>query len=246
MSASSHTDVGARAGDVACDVRLTSVDVWLVDLTDDAISEPLVVHMLDPEERRCAAARAGAGRRRYVAAHAALRMILGSILEVDAASVRFRRTCGRCGAQDHGRPWVAEAAPLDFSIGHSGDRAIVAVSDGVQVGADIEAVRPRVHLQRLARRVLDPTDHAEWSALSGERALASFLEAWTAKEAYLKATGEGITRRLSGVPRAATPGWSLARPETGGGYVAAVVARSEGLRIRYRLPVVATGERGAP
>lgn len=247
MSASSSTESDVSLNDDAGAVDGPSADVWVVDLTDEAISEPRVSYLLAPEEMLRAQARTGVGRSRYVASHAALRMILGSILEVDAGSVRFGRTCGHCGGHDHGRPWVVEATSLSFSLGHSGDRAIVAVSDGVRVGADIEEVRSRAHLARLALRVLSPEEHSEWSALVGHQALVTFLEAWTAKEAYLKATGEGITRPLAAVPCRPPQGWSLARPEVGSGYMASVVARAEALRIRCCpwLPAPTGGSQGS-
>ena len=240
---------GSCVGDVKdADGIGAHVEVWIVDLTDEAISEPRVSYLLDPEERRRAQARTGVGRRRYVASHAALRMILATTLGVEAESLRFGRTCGRCGGHDHGRPWTVGATSTSFSLGHSGDRSIVALSGGVPLGADIEEVRPRVHLDRLALRVLDGDERSEWSALSGRRALVSFLEAWTAKEAYLKATGEGISRPLAEVSRRAPKGWSVARPDVGGGYVAAVVAQAATLRISSRawIATAAGPSRGAP
>ncbi len=209
-----------------------SVDVWVVDLTDVAIDEARALEVLDPKERQSADARSGAGRRRFVASHFALRTILASILTVDPREVHFGHTCGRCGAHDHGRPWALGAGSLSFSLSHSGERSIIAVAYGVRIGADIEEARRRVHLDRLARRALSRDEHADWSALPDRGALVAFLGYWTAKEAYLKATGEGISRPLADVPGVAPQGWSLARPDVGDRHVAAVVAAAPAIRVR--------------
>ncbi len=210
------------------------VHVWAIDLADEALAESSARVLLDPSEKRGADARAGAGRRRYVAAHAALRMILATWLGDDAGSIRFARKCGRCLGDDHGQPWVVGAATLGFSLSHSGDLSIVALADGVRVGADVEEIRARPRLARLARRVLGPGEYEAWSSLPETAALRSFLESWTAKEAYLKATGEGISRPMAGVPAVAPPGWSLARPAVATGHVAAVMVEVPKARIRVR------------
>ena len=207
------------------------IDLWVVALDGEGRSgDPWEV--LDAAERVHADARRGDGRRRYVVAHAALRMVLAATLGVEPASVVYERKCGKCGAHDHGRPGVSGCGSLSFSLSHSGERAIVAVGPDLRIGADVEAVRPRIHLDRLASRVLTPEEHEGWS--SGGGGLNGFLEAWTAKEAYLKATGEGISRPLRSVSAQPPEGWSIERPTVGEGYVCAVVAETPRLRLRHR------------
>lgn len=206
------------------------VDLWVVELdTGLGAADPWA--LLDAEERAHARARRGEGRRRYVVAHAALRMILGSALGLDPASIAYERTCGRCGGHDHGRPGVSGCESLSFSLSHSGERAIVAVGPNRSIGADVEEVRPRVHLDRLASRVLTPEEHEGWS--SGGGGMSRFLDAWTAKEAYLKATGEGISRPLRSVSAQPPTGWSIEWPAVAEGYVCAVVAETPRLRLRH-------------
>ena len=56
-------------------------------------------------------------------------------------------------------------------------------------------------LEALAARVLCEDEHAAWLESAPPEQLHAFLELWTAKEAYLKAIGTGITRPLRDVPR---------------------------------------------
>lgn len=117
-----------------------------------------------------------------------------------------------------GKPRLAqEPERLSFNLSHSGELALIGVASGaVEVGVDVERVRPRRNPARLAARWL-PGDDAEAvaSASDAERD-AIFHLAWTRHEARVKSTGAG----LSGPP---PPASVVARQlDVGPGYAAAV------------------------
>jgi 4'-phosphopantetheinyl transferase len=120
-------------------------------------------------------------------------------LEIAPAELEISRECKRCGDAKHGKPFVAGAEALSFSVSHSGDSALIAVAQDATVGIDIEAIRPRPNLAKLAARVLDPVAHAAFSTAPDDEQLVVFLRAWTEKEAYLKAIGLGIATDLRAV-----------------------------------------------
>lgn len=93
----------------------------------------------------------------------------------------------------HGRPRLDGALPgYDVSWSHSGQRLLLALGDGVDVGADIERLRPRSRALELAERFFAPGETAWLQAQTeGDRDLA-FVRLWCAKEAILKAHGRGI------------------------------------------------------
>lgn len=93
----------------------------------------------------------------------------------------------------HGRPWLgANAGPRDVSWSHSGDRLLVALGEGVRVGADLERHRPRPRALLLARRFFEPGETAWLESLPEEAREHAFVRLWCAKEAILKAHGRGI------------------------------------------------------
>lgn len=103
----------------------------------------------------------------------------------------------------NGRPLLADSA-LYVSIAHSDGAVVCAVSD-TPVGIDIERIRP-IDL-RLARRVCvaeeaaylfghAPTE-ADMRDTEDVALLTRFFEIWTAKEAYFKRCGTGITELKS-------------------------------------------------
>ena len=103
------------------------------------------------------------------------------------------------GATAHGKPFLvgpnrARSGPL-FSFSRARDRAAVALSDTRAVGVDIEE-RARLPqdagaLQELVDASCCPEEIAFIGGSADPR--AAFLRIWTAKEARMKLTGEGLT-----------------------------------------------------
>ncbi len=83
------------------------------------------------------------------------------------------------------------------SISHSGDWFAAVISTGVDVGVDLERVRPIPHARSIAARWFS---EPEARLLSGVRAAERdrrFFMFWTAREALFKGIGFGLpTRRL--------------------------------------------------
>jgi len=134
--------------------------------------------------------------------------LLARELGVDAADLKISRVCTHCGDPAHGRPHLV-GGERSFNLSHSGDRFVLAIGDpALQLGVDVEVVRPRARLDALARRTLDATAYERWLSAPDAEPLVTFLRAWTAKEAYLKAVGLGIATSLREVP-AAPPGFTF-------------------------------------
>jgi 4'-phosphopantetheinyl transferase len=93
----------------------------------------------------------------------------------------------------HGRPRLdAPVHGHDVSWSHSGERLLVALGTGVEVGADLERLRPRPRALELAQRFFEPAETAWLAALPEDARNAGFVRLWCAKEAVLKAHGRGI------------------------------------------------------
>ncbi|GAA2811476.1 4'-phosphopantetheinyl transferase family protein [Nonomuraea dietziae] len=160
------------------------VRVWRVDL--DRAGARRGWRLLSCAERERALAFADpVERRRYVVAHAALRTVLGGLCGVPADRLGF----GRDGS---GRPCLLPLGrrPVpDFNLSHSGAWALVATAPpGARVGVDVEQVRARFDHLALARRFYQPEEVARLRATGPE----GFFRLWTAKEAYVKASGVGL------------------------------------------------------
>jgi 4'-phosphopantetheinyl transferase len=123
----------------------------------------------------------------YLAAHHLLRTMLSQELGVAPSAIVLRAGAG-------GRPELAvPAAPISFNISHTRGMVGCALSAQATVGIDVEWDRPIGDVDALARSVMGPGELARLRAVApGERRRA-FLRAWTAKEAYAKALGLGLS-----------------------------------------------------
>lgn len=125
--------------------------------------------------------------------------VLADMVGAPPADVRFDRTCTRC-ARPHGKPRLAEpAAPIHFSVSHSGDRICVAVTTRAPLGVDVEAISSLPQLERTARAVLTDGEFRRWATLPPGRQGIELVRAWTRKESLLKATGHGLALPMDGI-----------------------------------------------
>ena len=166
---------------------------WL-DVTGEAL-DGFRATLSAPERERAARFAAQRERNRFVAARGLLRAILGSALGADPQAVEFLYDA-------KGKPSLGGApalSGLQFNLAHSGGLAVFAVAHGRKVGVDVEQLRPVPELSHLVERYFSTAERAEMKRLAGEEELRGFFRIWTRKEAWLKATGEGITGPLASI-----------------------------------------------
>lgn len=95
---------------------------------------------------------------------------------------------------ERGRPRLL--APLqahDIGWAHSGQILLLATGRDVELGVDLERLRPRPRAMELAERFFHPDEAGALAALPQEQRELAFLQLWCAKEAVLKAHGHGIS-----------------------------------------------------
>lgn len=84
-------------------------------------------------------------------------------------------------------------------MSHSGDVILLAFARSGRIGVDVERWSERLGESELARIAASAFSSGEQAALARVPAAlraAAFYSVWTRKEAYLKATGAGISRGL--------------------------------------------------
>jgi 4'-phosphopantetheinyl transferase len=102
----------------------------------------------------------------------------------------------------HGKPFIHDA-PIHFNLSHSGAMAACAIARDHEVGIDIELIRPMPGID---------------------------FRCWTRREAYVKATGGG----LSAPAEAASDDWFVIDLDAGPGYAGAVAIRGSNWNVLLR------------
>jgi 4'-phosphopantetheinyl transferase len=154
------------------------------------------------EAERAARFRFEGGRHRAIAGRGQLRAVLGRCLGADPAALEF-------SYGPHGKPALAgvwSGSGWHFNLAHSADLALLAVTRSGPVGVDVERLRPLADAGQLVSRFFSPREDAAFRPLPEDRKAAAFFRLWTRKEAWLKATGEGIAHSLDRVEVSFLPG----------------------------------------
>ena len=136
-------------------------------------------------------------RTRFVAAHAILRKILAQYLENGTGGKSLEFKIG-----SHGKPALTGPAALcglHFNLTHSEDLMLLAVTRAANVGVDVERIRPMNDATDLVERFFSTRESAAFRKVPAARQPEAFFNLWTRKEAWLKATGEGIGSLLNRV-----------------------------------------------
>ncbi len=175
----------------APELSTSSIHIWQFPLTiPDGSLNNFAALLSEDERARAARFRFEKDARRFTVARATIRSILGSYVRTPGRDLRFDYS-------NYGKPALTDATTdIRFSVSHSGELAMLAVTRSCEVGVDLEAIRDNVEIDKLAERYFSEYEHAFLRKISLDRRLRAFFRCWTSKEAFLKAQGFGLSRSL--------------------------------------------------
>jgi 4'-phosphopantetheinyl transferase len=208
----------------ASELSENEVHVWSARLVRPNLDYAACLEALAPEERKRAGQfRFERDRREYIVRHWLLRVILASYLRMEPAQLAL-------GFEERGKPRLGAAPgapPLHFNLSRSGNLSLVAVSRCSPVGVDVEKIRLVPEMGETAANFFSAAENARLAAAGPEQKLEVFFSVWTRKEAYLKATGEGIAGELGKLDCSESPaGWSLCSLSPAADFAGALAARA--------------------
>lgn len=234
-----------------CPLPAREVHIWRASLDVSPETSARLYATLSADERsRSARFRFKRDRQRFVAAHGALREILGRYLEAQPERISYAYNA-------FGKPDLSPAfdGRLTFNLSHSAGLALIAIAPGADVGVDLEYLRAQSDYADIARYFFSAAEADQLSALPDPLYADAFLACWTKKEAYLKACGNGLAVPLDGfsVPLTADPAeepinldaassdivparpWSLYSLQPAPGYIGALAIEGHGWCLSERL-----------
>ncbi len=162
-----------------------ALHVWLVKLDRPAGELTELANLLSADEHeRAARFHFERDRQHYLAGRGILRNILARYVSQPATRLAF--VYG-----SRGKPALA-GAPVQFNLAHSGGVAVIAVARPSAVGIDIEQIRVVPRWEGVTNSFFSAAERKAIGSLPSIDRLYGFFTCWTRKEAYLKATGDGI------------------------------------------------------
>jgi 4'-phosphopantetheinyl transferase len=167
------------------------IHVWQIDLTALEPANDRFSPFLDQDEQsRAARFIVPEPRIQFILSRALLRIALGRYLRTEPREIRFRTA-------EHGKPELGEQSGLHFNLSHTEGTTVIAVTRAGQVGVDVERIRENLDPLQLGARFFSQKE-SEWlrSQPPAQR-FAAFFACWTAKEAYIKARGSGLSTPLA-------------------------------------------------
>jgi 4'-phosphopantetheinyl transferase len=227
-------------------LSVDEVHIWRSPLNVPRSTQDVLIQFLSADEhKRAERFRFDQHRQQFITTRGLLRYLLGRYLETDPAHVQF--VYG-----PYGKPALDSSNSgqfLSFNLSHSHHQALYAIAGNRPIGIDIEYERPIQTIDQLAQRFFTAKEYLSLASLPPEQKQAAFFCGWTRKEAYLKATGQGLIG-LSRVEVTVLPDqapqvlnladtlsspsdWILQDISSGEGYWSAIAIPAPSLRLSY-------------
>jgi 4'-phosphopantetheinyl transferase len=173
-------------------VPVPGIGIWIGQLPTLQDRYESARNMLSREELdRAASFYFEKDRLRFVLSRGMLRELLGHHLQQAPDALIF-------SFNTFGKPMLipsAEGKSIQFNLSHSADLISVILSND-PVGIDIEQIRPDMDTDPLVRNYFSTEEAAAYFSVPPERRNLLFFRIWTRKEAFIKATGQGLMMPL--------------------------------------------------
>lgn len=166
-----------------CVLNESRIDLWQFSLEEELHE---AYQLLNVEEQ----ARADRfyfekHKRRFATSRAAVRIILGRYLNLPPEQLEFSYNA-------QGKPSVINLQKLQFNLSHTEDTALLAVGKNFPLGVDIERYSARPY-EGIAKHLFSDQELEDLAKAPPSLKPALFFHVWAQKEAFIKASGLGLS-----------------------------------------------------
>lgn len=168
------------------------VHVWTGSAKVEDATLARMQRVLSQEElQKAARFRFAKDRNRFLVSRGTLRTLLGGYVGRDPSKIDFEFS-------EKGKPELAPGTGqgMRFNVAHSGDVIVWAFARERHLGVDVENIRFDFGVSEIAERFFSVTERKSLRALPIAQQHEAFFRCWTRKEAYVKATGDGLSLPL--------------------------------------------------
>lgn len=175
----------------AFDLTGRRVEVWcLANNVVSGYADDLKALLSPFERERAARFRFEDDQYAFVATRACLRLLLARYTGTKPLQIQFKY-----GVK--GKPSLLADPQLRFNVSHTEDVTVLAFTIGCELGVDVEHIHPMENLLDIAEHFFSAPEANELKTMPKAEQIRAFFLCWTRKEAYIKATGDGLSSSLS-------------------------------------------------
>lgn len=172
------------------DLGHDQMHIWLINV-DEYPAKNYEEYLVPEERSRASHFKFDKDRDSFIVSRASLRILLGRYLNCSPQTIAFQ-------FNRYGKPELLNnVIQLKFNLSHSSRRAVVAITKEQEIGVDIEYMQDRFSKNEIVERYFSLREKEEYNRLSEDQKLQGFYNAWTRKEAFTKAIGQGMTYPLN-------------------------------------------------
>ena len=221
------------------------IDVWICDLRILSKNIEIFYSLLTDDEReRANKLKVENKKQEYIITRGSLRQHLGLLINIDPKDLIFEYL-------KHGKPILAKKSNttgVTFNVSHSNEFALLAISQQRNIGIDIEKINRDTNHLPLVKRFFSAAEQSRFQAIQKSKMAKAFCACWTRKEAFIKATGDGVFYGLDNFdvcfdPEIQNPKinlhdpsaekWFAANLPINDEYMACLVSNQQDINVRY-------------
>ena len=159
------------------------IDLWQFSLTEEVTNSEELLN--EEEKTRANRFYFERHRRRFINARATVRTILARYLNTEPEELVF-------SYNPQGKPAVLNSQKLEFNLSHSQELGLLAIGKKFPIGVDLECYSARPY-DGIAKHSFSPKEIDALLKVPPTLKPALFFHIWSQKEAFIKATGLGLS-----------------------------------------------------
>jgi 4'-phosphopantetheinyl transferase len=164
---------------------------WTLCNSHNVRIERLYSYLSEDERNRAMKLKFNVDRHQFVVSRAVLRELLSAYLGVPPQKITL-------GYNNLGKPEIVDPpSKINFSVSHSHNLIVYGFASNLSIGVDVERVAPDFPAMDIAKSSFSEEEFNALTKIRQPALQCAFFSCWTLKEAYLKATGHGLSRRLN-------------------------------------------------
>ncbi|MGB5445478.1 MAG: 4'-phosphopantetheinyl transferase superfamily protein [Psychromonas sp.] len=174
-------------------LKHNDIHVWSIEpakISDNELLNSLKMLLSKSEVEKIQRYRLAKAQHTALITRAFVRIVLSRYADIPPQKWAFN-------IASQGKPEISEPPfPLSFNLSHNDDLIICCVCLDKNIGCDVESLSRKINIKAIAQRYFSKTEFVTLMALPSASQKRRFFEYWTLKEAFVKATGLGISQGL--------------------------------------------------